>query len=183
MRSLVLFALLVSAAAAGAADMPIAKKKQELAARAMEASQNTNEYPYLLGLLQPIPSDKLRVRDMRPYVLPGEGWLTITDQGVWSVGNESSLYIVLGENDRPRQLQLQGSYFQGNEPTRLFVNGHLLSETALRDHTVELPPDIAESPFLHIKLQHLNPVSRQEIDPRNKSDKKIKFLLEQIRVW
>jgi hypothetical protein len=195
MRSLSLFALLavfalpslaatVDASGTAAEQNTAAEqRRQELAQRAMLASRSVDEFPYLVGLLQPMPSSKLHVRDMRPFVLPGEGWLAITDNGIWSVGNESSLYIVIGANESPRKLLMQGTYFQGKEPTRLFVNGQLLSETNLRDHTVELPPDVAESPVLHIKLQHLNPLSRNDVDPNHKSTHKIKFQLEQIRVW
>jgi hypothetical protein len=179
----VLLALLVPAVALCAVDNPVALKKQELAAKAMEAAQNVDEYQYLAARLQPMPNTNLKVRDMAAYVLPGEGWLAITDDGVWSVGNRSSLYMLLGDGELPRQLHIQGSYFRGQEPTRLFVNGQLLSETSLRDHTVELPPNLGDSAYLHITLQHLNPLSRHDVDPNSKSMQKIKFRLEQIRVW
>ena len=183
MRTLVLLALLCSSVVLGDTGNPVAQQKQELAKMAREAAQKLEEHGNYVALLQPIPQQNLRASEIEPYVLMDSGWSAITENGVWTMGKRSSIYIRLDEGETPGQLRIQGAYFNGEEPTRLFVNGQLLSETPLLDHTVELPPGLEGSPSLHIELQHMNPMSPHDVNPKNRDIRKIKFKLEQIRVW
>ena len=184
MRPLVFVALLSSTVALGGTDIPVAQKKQELAALARLAATELGTYEYYLDQLQPIPNRKLQALEMLPFVLfVDEGWGAITQKGVWSLGERSSLFIRLEEGARPKQLLIQGVYLNGQEPTRLFVNGELLSETSLQDHTVDLPPGLENSSHLHIELQHMNAAVHNETQPSSPDARKSNFRLQQIRVW
>ncbi len=183
MRAVVLLALLYSTVVLGGDASPVAEQKKALAEQAREAARGVDEYAAYVALLQPMPPENLRADEIEPYILLDKGWSAITENGVWSLGKRSSMYIRLDEGSRPRQLQIQGAYFNGEEPTRLLVNGQLLSEKPLLNLTVDLPAGLEDSPALRIELQHLNPMSPRDLKPSNPDTRKIKFKLEQIRIW
>ncbi|CAA0078384.1 Uncharacterised protein [Halioglobus japonicus] len=185
MRAVVLAAVFFSfsCVAMGGTELTVAQKKKALAENAREAAKNLDEHASYTVLLQPMPQHKLQASEAEPFILLDSGWSAVTEGGVWSVGNSSSLYFRLGEGERPRHLLIQGAYFNGTEPTRLFVNGELLSEVALENVTVDLPSGLDESTPVHIELQHLNPVAPSDLKPGSRDTRKLKFRLEQIRVW
>lgn len=183
MRAVAIIALLFSCVAIGDTQMTVAQKKDALAERAREAAKELDEYAVYTVLLEPMPQYQLKASEIEPFILLDKGWSAITENGVWSVGKSSSLYFRLEKGERPRRLMIQGSYFNGREPTRLYVNGELLSEAPLEDVTLDLPPGLDESTPMHIELQHLNPVAPSEIKPNSRDTRKLKFKLKSIRVW
>ena len=183
MRPLVLVALLASSVALAAADVPVAQQKQQLAAMARQAAEGLEEQANYVALLQPMPERKLHISELEPFVLWGTGWSAPTENGIWSLDKQSSLYIRLEEGERPSRLLIQGSYFNGPEPTRLFVNGQLIIEAPLVGQTVDILQSLDGATAMHIELHHLNPVSPRDIKPNSRDTRKIKFKLEQIRVW
>jgi hypothetical protein len=187
MRSLVLAALLYSAATLAGTEASVAQKKHELSVKAREVAQVIGRYDYMIPWMQPMPRRELQVNKFAKfasYVSLADGWSRVIEKdGVWSIGKKSSLGILLGEGELPRQLHLQGIYFNGHEPTRLFVNGQLLSEAPLNNLIVDLPSDLKNSSYMLIELYHLNPGAPRDYNPSSTDSRAIKFKIKKIRLW
>ena len=183
MRPVILVALLASSVALAAADVPVAQQKQRLAAMARQAAEKLEEQANYVAQLQTMPERKLHISELEPFVLWGEGWNAPTENGIWSVDNKSSMFIRLDEGESPSRLLIQGTYFNGLEPTRLFVNGQLIGEAPLEGQTLDLLQSLDGATAMHIELHHLNPVSPKDIKPNSRDTRKIKFKLEEIRLW
>jgi hypothetical protein len=86
--------------------------------------------------------------------------------GVWSVGQRSKLLIAAVPGLRPSTLSLQGTYFEGNHRTRVWVNGTDLGWLSLdRLPRFALPADSAGKELV-IELEHEAPRSPGAGDPR-----------------
>lgn len=85
----------------------------------------------------------------------GQGW-----DGVWSSGARSRLLLAAAPGLRPAALALEGHYLEGNQRTRVIVNGADLGWHRLdREATVVLPPELAGARALEIELEHQAPRS------------------------
>lgn len=92
----------------------------------------------------------------------GAGW-----DGVWSEGPRSRLLLAPAPGLRPAALSLAGHYFEGNQRTRVVVNGADLGWYRLdQDATLLLPAELAGAPALDIELEHQAPRSPGPADPR-----------------
>lgn len=187
MRSLIAITLLIAAAHNATADAPtetrnVEARKQAISANIKAAAKTLNKHEHLIAGLQVAPTHRMSAQAFKTFVVPGEGWSAITADGVWSLGERSSLYIKLGDVPR-KKLLLQGRYFNGDEATRLFINGQLVSETPLKNHAVRLPADLDTAKPIHIELHHLKPLAPNAVNPDNPDTRPIKFKLQHLRIW
>ncbi|HWJ93416.1 MAG TPA: hypothetical protein VNT33_01740, partial [Telluria sp.] len=87
--------------------------------------------------------------------------------GVWSNGPRSRLLLAPAPGLHPATLSLTGHYFDGNQRTRVVVNGADLGWYRLdRGATVVLPAELARARELDIELEHQAPRSPGPADPR-----------------
>jgi len=102
----------------------------------------------------------------------GPGW-----NGVWSDGAHSRLVLQLGAL-RPREILIDGAYFEDRGRTRVRVNGADLGWRRLdRDGALALTPAAAGHGRLVIELEHEAPRSPGAADPR-----RLAFFLREISV-
>lgn len=182
MRSLIVITLMTLLANSVWANPALEARKQSISANIKAAAKTLNKHENLIAALQVAPTDRMSAQAFKGFVVAGEGWSAITADGVWSLGERSSLYVKAGDVPR-KKLLIQGRYFNGKEATRLFINGELVSETPLNNHAVRLPQALDTSKPLHIELHHLNPLAPNAINPDNPDSRPIKFKLQQLRIW
>jgi hypothetical protein len=105
-------------------------------------------------------------------LLLGSGWSVpeLTDgkvDGVWSEGEMSRLVIAYGPERQFRQLSLTGNYFDGNERTRVTINGVDLGWQTLHTGTLlTIPPQDRSVHSLTVELRHESPRSPGPQDGR-----------------
>ena len=109
--------------------------------------------------LKPFPKRVLIGEDVKGYILFGDGWHRAESEGRWSDGNSSKIYLRVPPGKRPRRLYIHGRYYRDKEPTRVIINGKLLSEAPLIHHNIDLPPGIAEGGQLEVEFQHIAPTA------------------------
>lgn len=184
MRPLALLLLLFSVTTWSKTDIAPDVRKAQISAAAAQAADGMKRYENYVPYLKPIPDRLLSVNEMTPYVLFAAGWSVKLPEGVWSLDKKSLLYVTWEPGSPPDNLFIHGKYFEGEEQTRLLINGQLVNEGPLKNLTIKLPDLPTDDTWLVIELQHLNPLVPAEVNPSGSTDpRSIKFELQQIRVW
>ncbi|MGV7208627.1 hypothetical protein ACLB1G_12310 [Oxalobacteraceae bacterium A2-2] len=111
--------------------------------------------PIQLGRADMQPGGKLQLASGWSAPESGGGiW-----DGAWSVGERSQIVVAVPPQSAPQQLLLQGHYFDGNQRTRVLVNGVDLGWAVLdMPHELSLPKQALRADgVLHIELRHESP--------------------------
>lgn len=154
----------------------------EVAASARNAAASIERGAGYGELLDVMSSKKLEVSGWPGKVFFGTGWAPLEEWGVWSLGDESRLTIRLDPDRRSDVLYIHGRYFHGEENTRLWVNGKLISEAPMDHLAVRLTPDIVAAGVLKLRLQHIDPLSPHDVDPTKGDLRKLKFGLTELGI-
>jgi hypothetical protein len=149
---------------------------------AREAAAKMGGYEEYAEYLEPFPDHVLMGDEVRDYVLFADGWYQGEEEGRWSEGKVSRIYLKVPPEHDLTRLYIHGRYYGAKENTRVFVNSSLVSEEPLTHHNIELPEHILDDEILEIEFQHINPepVGEKEETGDQKKQRNIKFFLVRI---
>ncbi|MDC0362513.1 hypothetical protein OAN12_05660 [Halioglobus sp.] len=191
MRSLALTLALVAAIclslSSTLADVEIGleERKQRLMESARNVADDMSGFEDYTSYLAPFPARVLIGDEMAGYVLFAQGWHKKELEGRWSDGKSSKIYVKIPPGKQPSTLYIHGRYHRDEKPTRVIVNGTLLSEAPLIHHNIDLPPGLAKNGQLEIEFQHVAPttVQNDRAPGEGKETRKYEFFLVRLSVY
>ncbi|MCG8611396.1 MAG: hypothetical protein MI864_12755 [Pseudomonadales bacterium] len=132
--------------------------------------------------LRPITLNKLikvnrDTKNWRDVLHLESGWSEPEETSVWSSGKRASLKIKLADQQQPLYLSLKGHYFNGNEKTRVLMNGEEVGQFDLSSVQIALPA--GQTPHLTVEFQFLSAISPKSLGLSG-DDRAIKFALQAL---
>jgi len=117
-------------------------------------------------------------------LLFNHGWDNPECWGVWSIGPESDLSLKLDKTLLSKsfvKLNLQGNYHNGNEKTRISINGLNMGMYELNNKTFWLARDTFKDNRLQIHLTHQSYLSPAQLGI-SQDERNIKYGLTAIEI-
>ncbi len=97
------------------------------------------------------------------------GWSDQEDWGIWSLGKKSLFQFAKPEKPC-KAIRFKGNYFNGDEKTKVWINGTLLGEFILANKIINIDNQSFSGDSVKIELGHSNIISPTSLgigkDPR-----------------
>ncbi|WP_020158934.1 alginate O-acetyltransferase AlgX-related protein [Methylobacter marinus] len=119
-------------------------------------------------------------KQLTKYIVFSKGWSMQENWGIWSLGKRS-VFIFSKPDKSFIGIRLKGQYYNGDEKTRVRVNGKFVGNFVLTDQIIRINSSDLYDEYIRIELEHLNPVFPHALGQSNDA-REIKYGLTGIEL-